>query len=81
MRSKTYAALTAAMVLHRTRIGKYAMKKCNINGQWWNKLFLIVISCFSRVKSAMNAPRVCELQKSCLTGIDQCALVLSKKYK
>jgi hypothetical protein len=59
-------------------IGKYAMKKLCIKGQWRNKLILIVISRFSLVNAAMNALRVCKLRKNCLTGIDQCAMVLSK---
>jgi hypothetical protein len=80
MRSKTHAALTAPLFLHHTRIGKDAMKKLCINGQWRNKLFLVVFSRFSLEKAAMNAPRVCKLRKNCLTGIDQCAMVLSKKY-
>jgi hypothetical protein len=41
-----------------------------------NKLFLIVIHRFSFVKATMNALRVCKLRKNCLTGIDQCAMVL-----
>jgi hypothetical protein len=64
-------ALTAPLVLYRTRMAN-AMKKFWIIGQWQNKLFLIVISCFSLVKAAMNALRVCKLRKNCLTGIDQC---------
>jgi hypothetical protein len=61
-----------------TRIEKYATKKLIINGQWRNTLFFIVIDCFSLVKAAMNAPRVCKLRKNCLTVIDQCAMVLKK---
>jgi hypothetical protein len=80
MRSKTHTALTAPLVLYRTRIGKYAMKKLCVNGQWQNKLCLIAISCFSLVKAAMNAQRICTLRKNCLTSIDQCAMMLSKKY-
>ncbi len=38
------------------------MKKFGINGQWWNKLFLIVIYRFSLVKAAMNAPCICKLR-------------------
>ncbi len=34
---------------------------------------------FSLVKAAMNATRVCRLRKNCLTGFDQCAMVLSKR--
>jgi hypothetical protein len=41
-----------------------------------DKLFLIVISRFLFEKAAMNAPLVCKLRKNCLTGIDQCAMVL-----
>jgi hypothetical protein len=54
------------------------LKKFIINGQWRNKLFWIVINCFSLVKAVMkmNAPRVCKLRKNCLTVIDQVAMVL-----
>jgi hypothetical protein len=38
--------------------------------------FFIVIYRFSFVKAAMNSPRVCKLHENCLTGIDQCAMVL-----
>ncbi len=58
-----------AMFLHRTRIGKYTMKKFSINGQWRNKFFFIVIHCFSLVKAAMDVLCVCKLRKNCLTGI------------
>jgi hypothetical protein len=71
MHSKAHSALTAPLVLHRTRIEKFI-----INGQWRNKLFLIVINRFSLVKAAKNAPSVCKLHKNCLSGIDQCAMVL-----
>jgi hypothetical protein len=53
MRSKAHTALTAPLVLHRTRIGM-------VNGG---------INFF------------CKLHRNCLTGIDQLAMVLSKKYK
>jgi hypothetical protein len=76
MRSKAHTASTAPLVLLRTRIEKYAMKKFIINGQRRNKLFMIVINSFSLVKAAMNAPRVCKLRKNCLTVIDQCEMVL-----
>ncbi len=79
MRSKAHTAPTAPLVLHRKRIGKYGMKKLYINGQWRNKLFLIVIYRFSLVKAAMSAPRVWKLRS--LTGIGQYAMVLSKRYK
>jgi hypothetical protein len=46
-----YTAPTAPLVLHHTRIDKYAMKKSGINGQWGNKLILIVIYHFSLVKA------------------------------
>jgi hypothetical protein len=69
MRSKAHTAPTAPLVLHRTRIEKYATKKFIINGQWRNKLFLIVINRFSLVKAAMNAPRICKLCKNYLTVI------------
>ncbi len=38
----------------------------------------IVTHPYSLVKATMNAPHVCKLRKKCLTGIDQCAMVLSK---
>jgi hypothetical protein len=69
-------ATTAPLVLHRTRIEKYAKKKFFINGQWRNKLFLIVINRFSLVKASVNASFVCKLRKNCLTVSEQCALVL-----
>jgi hypothetical protein len=74
MRSKAHTAPTAHLVLHRTKIEKYATKKLIINGQWRNKLFSIVINRFSLVKAAMNALRVCKLRKNCLIVIDQCAM-------
>jgi hypothetical protein len=61
MRSKAHTAATGPLVLHCTRIDKWAMKKIGINGQFRNKLFLIVIHRFSLVKAAMNAPRICKL--------------------
>ncbi len=76
MPRKAHTALTAPLVLHCTRIEKYAKKKFIINVQWWNKLFLLVINRFSLVKAAMNAQRICKLRKNCLTVIDQCAMVL-----
>jgi hypothetical protein len=38
------------------------MKKIIINGQMWNKPFLIVIYHSSLVKAIMNAARVCKLR-------------------
>jgi hypothetical protein len=38
------------------------MKKFGINGQLRNKLFLIVILCFSYVKAPMNAPCICNMR-------------------
>jgi hypothetical protein len=61
MRSKAHTALTAPLVLHRTRLDKCAMKKIGINGQLRNKLFLIVIHRFSLVKAAMSALRICKM--------------------
>jgi hypothetical protein len=79
MRSKAHTAQTVPVVLHHTGIDKYAMKKLGINGQWRNKLLLIVIHRFSLVKAAMNAPHLCKSHKNCLSGFDQCAMVLSKR--
>ncbi len=64
MRSKAHTALTAPLVLHRTRIYKCAVKKkIIINGQMQKKkLFLIVIYHSSLEKAAMNAARVCKLR-------------------
>ncbi len=61
MRSKAQTALNAPLVLHHTRIYKWAMKKIIINGQMQNKPLLIVMYQSSQVKSAMNAARVCIL--------------------
>jgi hypothetical protein len=38
------------------------MKKIIINGQMWNKPFLIVIYYSSQVKAAMNAACICKLR-------------------
>jgi hypothetical protein len=59
MRSKAHIAPTAPLVLHHTRIGKYAMGKIGINGQWQKKHFLIDIHRFSLVIAALNVPRLC----------------------
>jgi hypothetical protein len=56
------AFVKCAMVLHHTRIDKCAMNKFGINGQLWNKLFLIVIHRFSLVKTTMNALRICKMR-------------------
>jgi hypothetical protein len=61
MRSKVHTALTAPLVLHRTRIYKRAMKKIIFNGQRRNKHFLIVIYHSSLEKGAMNAACLCKL--------------------
>jgi hypothetical protein len=37
-------------------------EKFGINGQLRNKLFLIAIHCFSLVKAAMNALRICKMR-------------------
>jgi hypothetical protein len=60
MHSKAHTALTAPLVLHRTRLDKCAMKKFGINGELRNKLFLIIIHRSSLVKAAMNALRICK---------------------
>ncbi len=61
MRSKAHIALTAALVLHHTRIYKRAMKKIIFNDQMRNIYFLIVIYHSSLVKAGVNAARVCKL--------------------
>jgi hypothetical protein len=62
MRSKVYTALTAPLVLQRTRLDKCAMKKFGINGQLQNKLFFDCHPSFSLVKAAMNAARICKMR-------------------
>ncbi len=62
MRSTAHTALTAPLVLHHTRIYKYAMKKFGFNGQMRNEPFFIVIYHSSLVKGAMNDVRVCKLR-------------------
>jgi hypothetical protein len=54
MRSKAHTGSTAPLVLHRTRLKKWSMKKFGINDQLRNKLFMIVIHRFSLVKSTMH---------------------------
>ncbi len=62
VRSKAHNALTAPLVLHHTRIYKYAMQKFGFNWQMRNEPFLIVIYHSSLVKGAMNAACVCKLR-------------------
>jgi hypothetical protein len=76
LKAKAHTAPTAPLVLHHIRIEKYATKQFIIDGQWRNKLFLIVINRFPLVKAVMNDPRICKLRKNCLTVIDQYAMVL-----
>jgi hypothetical protein len=80
MRSKGHTALTAPLVLHRTRIYKCAMKKIIINRQIRNKPFLIVIYHSSLVKAAMNAARVCKLYNG-VNKMPQFLLFLMAKGK
>jgi hypothetical protein len=61
MRSKAHTALTAPLVLNRTRIYKCAMKKFGFNCQLQSEPFFIVIYHSSLVKGAMNAVCVCKL--------------------
>jgi hypothetical protein len=44
-----------------------------------SELIFFVINRYSLVKAAMNAPGVCKSRKNCLTGFDQCAMVVSKR--
>ncbi len=62
MRTKAHSALTTPLVLHHTRIYKYAMKKFCFNCQMRNEPFSIVIYHSSLVKGAMNAARVCKMR-------------------
>jgi hypothetical protein len=75
LRSKAHTAPTALLVLHRTKIGKCAIKIFGINCQLWNKLF----HRHSLVKAAMNDQHLCKLRKECLTGICHGAMVLTKR--
>jgi hypothetical protein len=61
MGSKSHPAPTALLVLHRTRVGKCAMKNFGINGKLRNKNCLVVIHLFSLVKAAVNVPLICKL--------------------
>jgi hypothetical protein len=72
---------TSPLVLHRTGIGKCAMKIFGMSCQLRDKLFWIVIHRFSLVKAAMNAPRLCKLSKDCLTGNGHGAMVFTKCLK
>ncbi len=62
MHSKAHTALTAPLVLQRTRLHECAMKKFSINGQLRNELFFIDILRFSLAKAAMNALRICKMR-------------------
>jgi hypothetical protein len=62
----------APFVLHRTSIGKGAMKTFRINCQWRSELFLILIFHFSFGQAAMGAP--C-LWKECVTLTRHCHFV------
>ncbi len=77
MRSKAHTALTAPLVLHHTRIYKWAMKKFGFNCQKRNEPFLIVIYHSSLVIGAMNAARVCKLRN----GVKKTPLVLFSQAK
>jgi hypothetical protein len=50
---------TAALVLHRKRIGKCAMKNSELILPITEYAFLIVTHLFSLAKVVMNAPHVC----------------------
>jgi hypothetical protein len=65
-----YTAPAAAFVLHRTRICKVTMN-FGIDSQWRRKLFLLssFIYRVAIVKAAMNAPRLWNYGKKCLTGV------------
>jgi hypothetical protein len=56
-----HTAPAAPFVLHRTSIGKGAMKTFRINCQWRIELFLIVIFHFTIGKATMSAPVLSEL--------------------
>jgi hypothetical protein len=60
MLCKADTAPTAPFILHRTGNDKYAIKKFGINGRL-QKLFLIVIHCFSLLKAMINALHICKL--------------------
>ncbi len=90
MRSKAHTALTAPLVLHRTRLDKCAVKKFGINyqGHWRNKLFFIVIHRFSLVKAAMNALCICKMRNgvsktlslSSFFQLPKCAMNILRSY-
>jgi hypothetical protein len=70
-----HTAPAAPFVLHRTRIGKGAMRKFTVNCQRWSEHFLKIIFNFSFGKAGINAPRLWKLRKDCLTGIGHGAMV------
>ena len=80
MRSKAHTALTAPMVLHRTRLDKCAMKKFGINGQLQNTLFFIVIHRLLLVKAAMNAPHICKLCNGVATKSLNFLILMCNEY-
>jgi hypothetical protein len=60
MHSKAHTVLTAALVLHHTRI-YMRYEKIIFTGQMRNELFFIVIYHSLLVKGAMKAARVCKV--------------------
>jgi hypothetical protein len=64
MQSKAHTALTAPLVLHRTRFDKCAMKKFSINLSMANFgiNFFIVIHRISLLKATMNALHICKMR-------------------
>jgi hypothetical protein len=78
MRRKAHTALTAPLVLHRTRIEKKLLN--NSIGQWRNKLFVIVFNRFSLVKASMNAPRICKLRKTVSPPLTSAQLLKTPQF-
>jgi hypothetical protein len=80
LRSKAHIAPIAPLVLHRTRIGKCALKIFGKNFQLRNRLF-IVIHRFSLVKAAMTAPHLCDVSYLCLSwrnGVNKTPFTIAK---
>ncbi len=61
LRSKAHTAPTAPLVLHRTGIGKCAMKNSESIASCRINFFFIVVHRFSLLKAVMNAPCTCKL--------------------
>jgi hypothetical protein len=72
------AHTTVPLVLHPTMMDKYVTKNSLSMANGGIKTFFYSHQWFFLVKEAMNAPSICKLDKNCITGIDQYAMVLKR---